>query len=111
MLKEELKELLEKGEKVRIIDVREADEYKASGDRFVFEQKDEQGNVTGTITAENIPMGKVYTDANKGKISKSERIIAVCKAGERCRDVAKSMKDNKGYWFDYLEGGLDDWNA
>lgn len=105
----QLKELLEKGEKVRIIDVREKEEVDRDGP-LVFLEKDEQGNTKFEVTAEHIPMGKLFTKAAKGEISKSERILAVCKVGRRCEVAAKDLRDRDGYYIEHLEGGMDAWS-
>ena len=89
----ELKEKLKKGEKVRILDVREKDEY-------------EQGDkIEGS---ENMPMGKVFVEATKGNLPKDQKIITVCKTGGRCEIVARELK-NKGYNIEHLEGGIEEW--
>lgn len=93
MKKEKLKENLKKGEKIRILDVREKEEY-------------EQGDkIEGS---ENMPMGKVFVEASKGNLPKDEKIITVCKTGGRCEIVARELK-KKGYNIDYLEGGIEEW--
>lgn len=109
MLPSELKQLLEKGEEVRIIDVREKEEVDRDGP-LVFEGKDEQGTEKFKVTAEHIPMGKLFTKAAKGELSKSERIVTVCKVGRRCKVAAKDLRDQDGYYMDHLEGGMDAWN-
>ncbi|MCL5733635.1 MAG: rhodanese-like domain-containing protein [Patescibacteria group bacterium] len=89
----ELKEKLKKGEKVRILDVREKDEY-------------EQGDkIEG---AENMPMGRVFVEAMKGNLPKNQKIITVCKTGGRCEIVARELQ-KKGYDIEHLEGGIDEW--
>ena len=93
MKAEELKQMVTEGKPVRIIDVREPDEFRG-GDKI-------EG-------AENIPMGRVFADEMKGKFSKGERLVTVCKSGVRCEIVARELR-NKGYDIDYLEGGVDAW--
>jgi rhodanese-related sulfurtransferase len=90
---QELKERLTKGENLKLIDVREKDEY-------------EQGDkIEG---AENIPMGKVFVEATKGALPKDQHIVTICKTGGRCEIVARELK-NKGYIIEHLEGGIEEW--
>jgi rhodanese-related sulfurtransferase len=90
---EELKEKLAKGENLKLIDVREKDEY-------------EQGDkIEG---AENIPMGRVFVEATKGTLPKDQPIVAICKTGGRCEIVARELK-SKGYNIEHLEGGVEEW--
>jgi len=93
----ELKDKLQKGEMIHVLDVREADEFQTGG-----------GNpIPG---AENVPMGKVFVKAMKGELPKDKKIITVCKTGSRCEIVARELKQ-KGYDIEHLEGGLDAWHA
>ncbi|MEX2053365.1 MAG: rhodanese-like domain-containing protein [Candidatus Paceibacterota bacterium] len=96
MKAQELKEKLQKGEDVRIFDVREKEEYDSQEDKM-------EG-------AENMPMGKVFEEASKGNLPKDKRILAVCKSGTRCEIVAKELQ-KKGYDIDYLEGGIKAWKG
>jgi rhodanese-related sulfurtransferase len=90
---QELKEKLAKGESLKLIDVREKDEY-------------EQGDkIEG---AENIPMGKVFVEATQGTLPKDQHIVTICKTGGRCEIVARELK-NKGYTIEHLEGGIEEW--
>ena len=90
----ELKEKLQKNEDVRILDVRENEEF-------------EQGEaIPGS---ENMPMGKVFLEASKGTLPKDKKIVTVCKSGTRCEIVARELKQ-KGYDIEHLEGGLNAWN-
>jgi rhodanese-related sulfurtransferase len=93
MKTEELKNKLKSGEKIKILDVREKDEF------------DEGEKIEG---AENMPMGKVFAEAMKGNIPKDQKIITVCKTGGRCEIVARELS-KKGYNIDYLEGGIEEW--
>lgn len=86
----ELKDRIEKHEKLLLLDVREAEEV-AQGDEM-----------PGAI---NMPMGKVFVEAAKGTLPKDEKIVAVCKSGVRCEIVAREL-EKKGYDIEYLEGGL-----
>jgi len=89
----ELKEKLQKNEAVRILDVREKEEF----------SPDE--TIPG---AENMPMGKVFLEAAKGTLPKDRPIVTVCKTGTRCEIVARELKQ-KGYDIEHLEGGLNAW--
>ncbi len=93
----ELKEKLQKGEDIKVLDVREADEFEAGGG----------SPIPG---AENVPMGKVFVKAMKGELPKDKKIVTVCKTGSRCEIVARELKQ-KGYDIEHLEGGLDAWHA
>ncbi len=88
-----LNELLKRKKKVLILDVREKEE---------FSRKDA---IKG---AKNLPMGKVFTEAAKGRLPKKQKIITVCSKGTRCMIVAKELR-KKGYDIEYLEGGLEAW--
>ncbi len=95
MKKDELKELIASGQTPRLIDVREPDEYKY-GDK-----------IDG---AENIPMGQVFLEEEKGAFSKKEKIVTVCKSGARAGMVARELRE-MGYDADVLDGGMDEWRA
>lgn len=95
MTVKELKKLLERGEKVHLLDVREADEYR---------------NADSVPGSTNVPMGKVFVQAHKGELPKDQKIVAICKTGGRCEIVARELKA-KGYDIDHLEGGIDAWHA
>ena len=91
----ELKAQLQANADMRILDVREAEEF--SGD----------DPIPG---AENMPMGKVFLEAAKGLLPKDKKIVTVCKSGARCEIVARELKQ-KGYDIEFLEGGLDAWKT
>ncbi|MCK9361297.1 rhodanese-like domain-containing protein [Patescibacteria group bacterium] len=90
----ELKTKLQNNE-VKVLDVREQEEFDLSG------------AIPGS---ENVPMGKVFVEASKGLLPKDKKIVTVCKSGTRCEIVARELKQ-KGYDIEFLEGGLDAWNA
>lgn len=94
MKPQELKEKLAKGEQIELLDVREAEEFKASP------------KIEG---AKNIPMGQVFIDAAQGKLPKDKKIVTICKTGGRCEIVARELKQ-KGYDIEHLEGGVEGWN-
>lgn len=91
----DLRQKIDTGEDVVLLDVREADEY-AAGDAL-------QG-------AQNMPMGKVFTEAKKGNLPKDKKIVTICKTGGRCEIVARELKQ-QGYDIEYLEGGIEGWQA
>ncbi|MFA5750511.1 MAG: rhodanese-like domain-containing protein [Candidatus Shapirobacteria bacterium] len=88
-----LKEKIASDEPIRIIDVREKEEF------------DQGDTIPG---AENMPMGKVFVEAIHGNLPKDQKIITVCKTGGRCEIVARELKQ-KGYDIEHLEGGIDAW--
>ena len=91
----ELKDKLQKGENVLLLDVREKEEFDQSEDKIEGSQ--------------NIPMGKVFVEASKGNLPKDKKIITICKSGTRCEIVTRELKQ-KGYDIEYLEGGLEEWS-
>jgi len=93
MKAQELKEKISKGENIHLIDVREADEYEA-GEKI-------EGS-------ENIPMGKMFSEASHGNLPKDIPMVAFCRTGGRCEVVSRELKA-KGYDIDYLEGGIEEW--
>ena len=86
-------ELKEVSNDVLLLDVREKDEYE-TGDKIEGSQ--------------NMPMGRVFVEAQKGTLPKNKKIVAVCKTGGRCEIVARELKQ-KGYDIEHLEGGVDGW--
>lgn len=95
MKPQQLKEKINSGEDIMLIDVRERDEY----------EKNEK--IAG---AQNIPMGQVFIEAAAEKLPKDKKIITICKSGGRCEIVAQELS-KKGYDIEYLEGGVNAWNA
>lgn len=93
MKPEELKQKIEKGEVMELLDVREKDEY---NDGF---------KIAGS---KNIPMGQALLDAASGKLLKDKQIVTICKSGKRAEIVASELV-KKGYVADYLEGGMEAW--
>jgi rhodanese-related sulfurtransferase len=89
----ELKAYLQNKEGIKILDVREKEEFEGSE------------TIPG---AENMPMGKVFLEASKGTLPKDQKIVAVCMKGTRCEIVARELKQ-KGYDIDHLEGGIEAW--
>src|SRR3972149_8083266 len=89
-----LKEKLQKGEDLLLLDVREKEELENAG-----------GMIEG---AQNMPMGKVFSEASKGLLPKDKKIVTICKSGTRCEIVARELRQ-KGYDIEHLEGGIDEW--
>ena len=89
-----LKEKLASGEPIKLLDVREREE---------FEHGD---TIPG---AEHMPMGQVFVQPMHGNLPKDQKIITLCKTGGRCEIVARELKQ-KGYNIEHLEGGIDAWN-
>lgn len=89
----ELKEGLDSGQDMLLIDVREKEEYE-KGDK-----------VEGS---KNIPVSQVLADAEAGKLPKNKKIITICKTGGRCEIVAQELS-KKGYDIESLEGGVQAW--
>ena len=86
----ELKEKMDNGEDIQIIDVREPFEY-------------EMSNIGG----ENIPLAGVLIESDK--IDTEKPVIMVCRSGRRS-GVACMQLEQLGYTNLYnLEGGLMEW--
>jgi rhodanese-related sulfurtransferase len=94
MKAEELEKRISRGDKIKLIDVREADEY-ASGEKI-------EGS-------ENIPMGKMFAQASHGDLARGAPMVVFCRTGGRCEVVARELR-SKGYDIDHLEGGIEEWN-
>ena len=89
----ELKDTINRGESMEMVDVREREEYEA-GDK-----------IPGS---KNIPMGQMFVEANAGRLPKDKKIVTICKTGGRCEIVARELS-KKGYDIEYLEGGIEAW--
>jgi len=79
---------------VKIVDVREIQEYMA-------------GHIPGSIL---IPRGVLYGAVKKGKIKPNEKIVLVCRTGHRALLAAATLK--KWYKFNnvyVLKGGIKAW--
>lgn len=90
----ELKILLDQQAPVRVIDVREPDEF-----------------AEGAIIpeSENLPMNQAIADASAGTLPKDQKIIVVCRSGGRSGVVMQVLKEH-GYDVENLEGGIEAWN-
>ncbi|MBU5212632.1 rhodanese-like domain-containing protein [Heyndrickxia sp. FSL K6-6286] len=89
---DELKEKLEKGEKLNLIDVREADEV-----------------AEGMIPeAKHIPMGKIPESLDQ--LDQNVEYIMICRSGGRSARVCQFLQDN-GYKVVNMEGGMLNWTG
>ncbi|MEY4744174.1 MAG: Beta-lactamase hydrolase-like protein [Candidatus Parcubacteria bacterium] len=93
MKPEELRKKLDGGEEIMVLDVREKDEF------------DQGEKIDGS---ENVPMGRVFVEVQKGALPKDKKIVTVCKTGGRCEIVARELRQ-KGYDIEHLEGGIEAW--
>lgn len=90
---EELKQKLDRGEKINLIDVREPHEY-------------EEANLGGRL----VPLGKVQTmQIDELEDLKDEEVIVHCRSGRRS-EMACLVLDQMGFKNTYnLEGGILAW--
>lgn len=88
----EVKDLLEQGKELNIVDVREDEEVA-------------QGMIPG---AKHIPLGSVETRANE--LDSSKEYIMVCRSGGRS-GRATQLLEGKGYDVTNMEGGMMSWNG
>ncbi|OJH17339.1 rhodanese-like domain-containing protein [Bacillus obstructivus] len=88
----ELKEKLERGEKLNLIDVREADEV-----------------AEGMIPeAKHIPMGEIPESLDQ--LDQNVEYIMICRSGGRSARVCQFLQDN-GYKVVNMEGGMLNWTG
>ncbi|MDH5164024.1 rhodanese-like domain-containing protein [Heyndrickxia oleronia] len=89
---DELKEKLERGEKLNLIDVREADEV-----------------AEGMIPeAKHIPMGEIPESLDQ--LDQNVEYIMICRSGGRSARVCQFLQDN-GYKVVNMEGGMLNWTG
>ena len=90
---EQLKEKLDNGEKVNLVDVREPQEY-------------EEANIGGRL----VPLGKVQTmQVEELEDLKDQKVIVYCRSGRRSM-LACQVLDQLGFKDTYnLEGGILAW--
>jgi rhodanese-related sulfurtransferase len=90
---EELKQKLDSGQKVNLVDVREPNEF-------------EEVNIGGRL----VPLGKVQTmQVEELEDLKDEEVIVYCRSGRRSM-MACQILDQLGFKDTYnLEGGILDW--
>ncbi len=89
---EELKELLEKGKKPFLLDVRTRQEF--SG-----------GNIEGSV---NIPLNEMV--GNMEKLPKDKEIVAICAHGIRSLRATKLLLSND-FKVKSLSGGMEAWES
>lgn len=89
---EELKERLDKGEKLHIIDVREVFEHEAFN-----------------IGGENIPMGTIPTKMNNLEHLKNEEVIVYCRSGNRSGNIKNFLTSSGFTNVKNLLGGMLAW--
>jgi rhodanese-related sulfurtransferase len=90
----ELKQLLDEGAAVRLVDVREPAEWTS-----------ELGHIAG---AELVPLGTV--PANVSKLKGDKEIITICKSGMRSQQAADFLAKN-GITVRNLQGGMMAWKG
>ncbi|MCA9361764.1 rhodanese-like domain-containing protein [Candidatus Kaiserbacteria bacterium] len=93
MTKDELQNAT--AEEVFVVDIREAEE-------LLMQPPIPQ--------ATHIPMGQIIREAEDGNLPKDKMIVTVCRSGGRCQ-VTNQELAALGYETDYLEGGMNAWNA
>ncbi|MGF1638453.1 MAG: rhodanese-like domain-containing protein [Cyclobacteriaceae bacterium] len=87
----ELKQLIDEGADIQLIDVREDNEVAA-----------------GSMGGEHIAMGTIPN--NVDKIDKNKQVIVHCRSGKRSANVIQYLENNHGYTNLYnLTGGILAW--
>jgi rhodanese-related sulfurtransferase len=89
---EEVREMIEKGEQLNLIDVREADEVA-------------EGIIPGAI---HIPLGDVVTRVTE--LDKSKEYIIICRSGGRSGRATEYLTD-LGYDAANMVGGMLEWEG
>lgn len=88
---EQLKEKLDAGEKLTLIDCREQDEW-------------DQGHIPG---AKFIPLSKF--DEHISQLNPSDQIVIQCRSGVRSLKACQILLENDFEHLNNLEGGILDW--
>lgn len=88
----EVKQLLESGKSLNLIDVREVDEVK-------------EGKIPGVV---NIPLGLL--EARMHELDKSKEYIMVCRSGGRS-GCATQFLESWGYQVINMSGGMLEWDG
>ena len=88
----EVKELLESGKQLNLVDVREEDEVA-------------EGMIPGAI---HIPLGDV--EARVGELDKSKPYILICRSGGRS-GRATTFLEGAGYTATNMSGGMLEWEG
>ncbi|MEK4875706.1 rhodanese-like domain-containing protein [Bacillus sp. FSL W8-0102] len=89
---EELKEKLEKGEKLNLIDVREEEEV-------------QEGMIP---EAKHIPMGEIPNSLDQ--LDKQKEYIFICRSGRRSENVCHYLQE-QGYKVRNMIGGMLEWTG
>lgn len=92
VLPQEVKQRLEQGEKLLIVDVREADEWAS-------------GHIPG---AEHIPLGSIHQ--RHKELDPKQEYIMVCRSGGRS-SVACEHLEELGYKVANMPGGMLEWDG
>ncbi|WP_070120382.1 rhodanese-like domain-containing protein [Bacillus marinisedimentorum] len=92
MTPDEVKEKLEKGEKMNVIDVREHEEVA-------------EGMIPG---AKHIPLGEIQERANE--LEKGKEYIMVCRSGNRS-GMATEYLNSQGFTCINMVGGMMNWTG
>ncbi|MEU2436618.1 ThiF family adenylyltransferase [Streptomyces rubradiris] len=90
---EELKALLDKGEPIHLVDVREPDEYAFA-------------HLAGSVL---IPKGEFLDGDAVGRLPRDRRIVLLCRAGIRSAEVLAVVKDGGHPDAVHLGGGIVAW--
>jgi rhodanese-related sulfurtransferase len=88
----EVKQLLESGKSLNLIDVREVDEVK-------------EGKIPGVV---NIPLGLL--EARMHELDKSKEYIMVCRSGGRSGRATQFL-ESWGYQVINMSGGMLEWDG
>ena len=89
---EELREKLEKGEKLNLIDVREEEEV-------------QEGMIS---EAKHIPMGEIPNSLDQ--LDKQKEYIFICRSGRRSENVCHYLQE-QGYKVRNMIGGMLEWTG
>lgn len=89
---EQVKEKMEQGEQLNIVDVREVDEVS-------------QGKIPGAV---NIPLHLL--EFRKDELDKNKNYIMVCRSGGRSGQATQFL-DQYGYDVTNMEGGMMSWTG
>ncbi|WP_114571328.1 rhodanese-like domain-containing protein [Exiguobacterium flavidum] len=89
---DELKQKLEAGERLNVVDVREQDEYDA-------------GHIPGVRFLPMSEIGERYTELQEG-----ETYYIICAAGGRSENVSRFL-DQYGYDIVNVQGGMSSWTG
>jgi rhodanese-related sulfurtransferase len=91
---EELKQRMDNGEQLNVIDVREPHEY-------------EEFNINGKL----IPLGELPSRLSEVEHLKNEEIIVHCRSGARSNNAKMFLEDHGFTNVRNLLGGMLDWQA